>query len=135
MKHEWTVICTPLASPPSSRKHKGGLVVEIFNGEVRHPVAQVGYARRNTKNPDVPFDEALQAEIKKAEAAVEALNEHEDNLARIKVEADERAEERRRQSEERDREQDEEERTARAAETDAIRERIREVMGTPSGMV
>lgn len=83
----WKVIIEPEGKNPGlldkaksavkpEHGNTGGLVIYLTgdNGQNRQEVSRVGYVRRNTKNPKTSFEKQLAEELKKANAAVEALN-------------------------------------------------------------
>lgn len=64
------------SSEPEQGLNEGGMIVYVTNANgAKQEVSRVGFVRRNSKNPKVPFDKQLRAEIDKARAAVGALNE------------------------------------------------------------
>lgn len=56
-------------------ENRSCMVVRLTNGSHRQDVCRVGFARRNTKHPNVAFGEQLRAEIEKAREAVKILND------------------------------------------------------------
>lgn len=82
----WTVICEPVSNN-ANYKNKGGLVVLLTDGEHRHEVSRVSFTRRHSRNPEVAFDEQIQAEVAKAEEAAQIVNALLDDLERQQAEA------------------------------------------------
>lgn len=55
----------------------GGFVIALENATgTRHEISRVAFIRRVSKNPEVSFEDALDAELKKAEKAAKKLDEY-----------------------------------------------------------
>lgn len=66
-----------------------GLVVSVVKGTGDpYEVSRVSFNRRVAKNPDVPFVDALTAEIEKADSACDALNDFEAEDDRLREQAE-----------------------------------------------
>lgn len=74
---EWTVVAEPVAANPSKTDgNEGGLIIKLRRGEDEEfETTRVGYARRNSKNPDTLFEDQLKIEMGKADMAAEILND------------------------------------------------------------
>lgn len=77
----WHIVCTPEGYFPANDDEEGEdenrshVKVVLVNEGARQTVCCVGFARRNTKHPDVNFREQLQHSTDDARAAVNILNE------------------------------------------------------------
>lgn len=76
----WKVVLKPEGDRNAvneDEKNEGGIVVQLLDtaGNYRQEVSRVGYARRHSRNPDVPFDDQLKTEWDKAKVACDLLNE------------------------------------------------------------
>lgn len=56
-------------------ENRSCVIVRLTNGTYTEDICRVGFARRNTKNPDVSFGEMLDRMITSARKAVVLLNE------------------------------------------------------------
>lgn len=76
---EWKIVLRPEGKNPGEQeeRNEGGMVIELMDGDGyrRQEVSRVAFARRNSRNPDVGFEEQLRAEWAKANEAVGLLNE------------------------------------------------------------
>lgn len=82
---EWIVACKPTmdSNYKTGGKNTGGLVVYLTDGEDWREVTRVAYARQDSRNPEIPFEDQLQEELEKAGEACDVLNETLDELARV----------------------------------------------------
>lgn len=85
----WGVILVPVEDNPLS-----GLAVVLTDGDERSEVSRVGYQRKDTNNPGADLAQQLEAEIEKADAAAEIVNDFQAECDRLQAEAAERARER-----------------------------------------
>lgn len=81
----WIVNLVPVGENPvkDASKNKGGLVVNLTNGDETHEVHRVAYVRENSKSPELTFEDALQAEVDKAQLAADEVNKFEDELQEL----------------------------------------------------
>lgn len=56
-------------------ENRSCVIVRLTNGSHTEDVCRVGFARRNTKNPDVSFGDMLDRMIANARKAADLLNE------------------------------------------------------------
>lgn len=76
----WGVVVEPSEDDPvgSGKKTetRAGLAVVLKDteGEEERVVARVSYARQDSRNPDVSFEDQLRQEVETAEAACEEMN-------------------------------------------------------------
>lgn len=85
MPTDWKIIAEPQGKNPADDPKKadgeqgdneGAMVVYLAGpGFGRQEVSRVGFIRRNTANPEVPFEEQFRAEVDKAQAALRIVNE------------------------------------------------------------
>lgn len=92
--NEWLVDLKPHAQNPGSRskRNEGGLAIALRRadwdqGMESLEVTRVAYARQNSRNPAVAFEDQLQEEIVKAQEVCEKLNDFEDERDRLIAEA------------------------------------------------
>jgi hypothetical protein len=55
--------------------NKSGMILYLVGPTGRHEITRVGFIRRNTKNPEVPFEEQLDKEVEKVRKAMGFLGE------------------------------------------------------------
>jgi hypothetical protein len=56
-------------------ENTGGMIIYLSNGQQKQELSRVAYIRRNSKNPEVKFQDQLAQEVTKAREAVKVLNE------------------------------------------------------------
>lgn len=77
----WQIVCKPTGDYPLRRADEGEdenrshMEVTLTNGAFVETVCRVGFARRNTKNPDVLFKTQLDTDVENARTAVKLLND------------------------------------------------------------
>lgn len=80
MAGTYKIICKPqdrtnTPTEGDEAENRSAMVVKLTNGSHSEEVCRVGFARRNTKHPDVSFADQLRIEISKAREAVTILND------------------------------------------------------------
>jgi hypothetical protein len=81
---------------PGAERNRSGLGIFLTNAEqeLRREITRIGFDRKNTSNPDTPFEEVFQAEFEKALHAVDILDSVDDQLERIQAQVLEEARDR-----------------------------------------
>lgn len=76
---DWKIVVKPEGKNPGGADdtNEGGMVLYLHDGSAhqRQEVSRVAFARRHSRNPDVPFKNQLDVEMEKARTAVGVLNE------------------------------------------------------------
>lgn len=70
----WMVECEPEGKNDDG-VNEGGMIVWLVKDGEREEVSTVGFIRRNSANPDIEFEQALEAEVAKAKVAARIKNE------------------------------------------------------------
>lgn len=73
----WAVKCAPVKDETAAGQNRSALIVYLTDGDSDLEISRVGFVRRNTKQKDVPFEQALQGALDVAQEAVATLNEYE----------------------------------------------------------
>lgn len=76
---EWTVICLPV----SDANKQSGIAVVLTDGDERHEVSRVAFARRDSEDPACPFEDKLLAEVAKGDSAADTMNDLIEELERL----------------------------------------------------
>lgn len=80
MAGKYQIVCRPegkYADRPNDDgegENRSCMMVQLTNGSHTEVICRVGFARRNTKNPDVPFGEMLDRMVDSARKAADTLN-------------------------------------------------------------
>lgn len=88
---EWCVITEAVDVQAGNGKNRSALVVMITDGVANIELSRVGMVRRNSKHPDTPFLDQLQLELDKAQECARTINELEQYLVELRVEAEDHA--------------------------------------------
>jgi hypothetical protein len=64
----------PAVDRPEVAENGGGMVVYVTDGSMRREVTRVAFVREHSKNPDVLYEDQLDAEVRKAQKSVDLLN-------------------------------------------------------------
>lgn len=79
---QWSVVLDPIGRNPDTDdeaerepENMGGMVIYLEDADGRREeLSRVAFVRRASKNPDVSFEDQLDAELEKADMACAALN-------------------------------------------------------------
>jgi hypothetical protein len=64
----------PASGETVQGENQTGMVIYLVEGGARREISRVGFARRNTKNPKVKFEDQLEKELAKARKSRDLLN-------------------------------------------------------------
>lgn len=68
---DWKVVADPEGANDDER-NRAAMVVYLTNGTAKTEIGRVGFARQNTANPDVSFEDALELLVTKGKTALTA---------------------------------------------------------------
>lgn len=82
MAGKWDIVCKPEGKTvyknpdgdDDEGQNMGAMRVLLVNVDFEDEVARVAFVRRNSKNPDTPYDEMLTKVINMARTSVDLLN-------------------------------------------------------------
>lgn len=82
MAGKWDIVCKPEGKTTYKNpdgdddegQNMGAMRVLLVNSDFEDEVARVAFVRRNSKNPDTPYDEMLTKVINMARTSVDLLN-------------------------------------------------------------